>query len=282
MGMNESLGTPRHSAHIDMGEISDGAKPSAQVLPDVTTATLGSHPLSDIAENRGGGPIIEVIFVDPSPNQPVSAISTTSHEVPVRDTNQDSAVIQRVETATTTQKIPGELSHLPTSATELASSCLDRKNVTDGIVLVPGAFAPFASNEERRAINGVFGLEMTSPTTGEPLARCGFDIEGDIMVINHTPQGAYKPSLSAEGRKDVCLLRDDFRGVLMDTMVEIARTLGLSEVVGISAENNPKVQFDLLEPGKSKEIGVKIINDVFEQAGFVRDGNLNYHRSLRK
>ena len=110
-------------------------------------------------------------------------------------------------------------------------------------------------------INGTYGIKKLDSHTGEEVAVCGFDIEKERMIINHTPQGnrpEFFSSIQARHR----LGRSDFRIEMMQAMIEIAKKLHLKEVVGFPI----KPYFLGDKEIYSKKIKVK--NKIFELFNF--------------
>jgi len=151
---------------------------------------------------------------------------------------------------------------LPTSVEELVDSCMQNSPISDNTSLAPGAHAEFADHGVRRKIDGEFGVEMLS-RTGEPIARAGFDVTGDNKIfIGHSPQGGHKDELSHAARRE--LVASDFRVRMVQAIVGLAQGLGASEVVGYSADRNPK-------PTLPYDQARRVMDEVYEAAGFVKD-----------
>lgn len=165
-------------------------------------------------------------------------------------------------------------SGLPTSRVQLPGFCLGNKPVGDGIFLVPGGHAEFASEETMRDVNATYGLEMKSLKTGEAIARCGFDIDrsGSRIVIEHSPQGARRADISHDARRELVI--SDFRVRMVLAIVDIARSIGMEEVVGVSADNHLGVAYRRLDADRARVI----MDDVYKAAGFSEDPtDKNYH-----
>jgi hypothetical protein len=168
-----------------------------------------------------------------------------------------------------------KLFDLPATNEELVTSCLDKKEISKGVTLTPGAFADFAEYDNKETVNGEYGVTLTSDKTGEPIARAGFDVTRDGKVfIGHSPQGGHKDTLSHDARRELVI--SGFRDKLVNGIVEVAKGLGAEEVVGHSADTHPSVGRTL-----SRERAEEIMDRVYSRAGFVQDpGDKYYHRRL--
>lgn len=150
----------------------------------------------------------------------------------------------------------------------LTRVCLENKPLGENSVFrfCPGLFMKEAPVSAKRRINGVYGLEMIDRKTGEVVAFCGFNIEGDIMIITHTPQGKRPNEFSSKQVRNR-LGRSHFRERMIEQMIEIARQLGIKEIQGIPAALFHEVDIGLI----SYEEAYRRIDELFLKMGFVFD-----------
>lgn len=105
------------------------------------------------------------------------------------------------------------------------------------------------------------------------IARCGFNLGDRKLVITHTPQGTDAENLRNLGfsktasKKALAPLREDFRGEMIQDLVNLAWCLGYDSVIGTPASRHIKVQFGYITESQGK----KVMDEPFERIGFRLD-----------
>ncbi|MCX7881585.1 MAG: hypothetical protein N2482_03720, partial [Patescibacteria group bacterium] len=121
-------------------------------------------------------------------------------------------------------------------STELVIHCLENRPLDNNPLFrfCPGLFMKEAPINLKRKINGVYGLEMLDKKTDEAVAFCGFNIEGNNMIITHTPQGK-RPNEFFSKQVRNRFGRSHFRERMIEQLIEIAKKLGVKEIQGLPA-----------------------------------------------
>lgn len=129
--------------------------------------------------------------------------------------------------------------------------------------MCPGIAMPNASGVQQRRINGAYGIEYLDPHTLETVALSGFNIEGPVMYIAHTTQGKRPTNFSTSSVRNR-LGRSDFRIDMMNTMIEIAKKLKLTEIKGIPAALVESVNIGLV----NYDFVAQRVDNIYELFGF--------------
>jgi hypothetical protein len=125
---------------------------------------------------------------------------------------------------------------------------------------------------------GEFGLEFVDSDSKLTLARCGFFVTDNSMVITHTPQGVARSFLSSKLRNR--LIRSNYRDDLMREMLSVASQLELSQIRGISANHHMTESGNLHNLRFTPDFARKNIDDVFIMFGFEKSFDGDFYLQL--
>lgn len=170
---------------------------------------------------------------------------------------------------------------------------LQELDVGDDMQLVLGAgFSDRAFDRSRRDIYGDYGLVLSND--GYEIAVIGFNLQNQRMLITHTPQGVSppkpdhphpdyrEPTISRSARRRLVSPKYNFRKKLISKAIDIAKQLGLQEVVGLGYDNNPVTELKVAYNfgGVTENRMLRIIDSVFIDNGFTEGDDGNFHHSL--
>ena len=187
----------------------------------------------------------------------------------------------------------------PTSTGNLPDACRELTQVSNTLVLIPGSYLPIQGEspvitkpylppvyrwEQHKSVsgkdygnippvNGTYGLGLLS-SSGEVIAVCGFRIEGNALVLSHTPQGTASPRregvrddhVSSRSRNE--LLSSDFRTQLTTGVKNLARSMNIHLIKGESVEKNSVAQGKIASNEITRETATRIIDGYFTEQGF--------------
>lgn len=146
---------------------------------------------------------------------------------------------------------------------QLKQRCLVNTLLSPGIRLCPGLRSTFAELSLRRSIWGEYGIEKIDMTTKRPVAVAGFFIQNGVMEISHTPQGI-RPNEFQNPPERHRLGRSQYRYEMVLSLIELAKQLGLTKVVGNCAVAHHELDLGLVPYEKLR----KAIDDVYVKLGF--------------
>lgn len=146
------------------------------------------------------------------------------------------------------QQIPYEAARyfLPRTEGELLADCLNRRQVSALMQLVPGLGLRNKTTNSVESIMGTYGLVQLDSVTRRPVVFSGFSIiDNKVLEITHPPQGK-KPGLLGDGERRRLRSRE-FRIAMISWMVDLARQLSLKQVRSIYSGDHHSLRLGSLE-----------------------------------
>lgn len=134
----------------------------------------------------------------------------------------------------------------PLSEKDLAMYCDSEFRYSNNGVFLPGH--RMRSVRNRKGINAFYGIGQLDAKYKKLVAVAGFNIEDSSMMITHAPQSLRNDEFLEIGRDALARLRSrDFRGVMIDEMISIARNLSLKSVKAVPAALYANVETEVAD-----------------------------------
>ncbi len=156
---------------------------------------------------------------------------------------------------------------LPRSIATLEHYCRDMQLLDENTVYLPGLLMENARPPEM--VNGKYGIGQLDSRVKKVVAVTGFEVDDNKLIIVQTPQSLRPRDLSVLGDKVLPrLLSRDFRGHMVEQVVEIGRSLGVDKILAIPAARYANVENGITD----YDYVYERVDEVLKRCGFLLNG----------